>query len=346
MRKRVLNSDLVCSAIKAEIQGSGVNLGCRSMAKRLLTRHGISVGSCKGKLRFYYRDAVLEYQHLLDPEGVQSRSRHCLVRREYMNKGPNFLIHIDGYDKIKRYGFAIHGAICGFSRRILWLKVARTNNDPQVIAGYFLEYVTEIKGVPRCIRMDAGTENVKVIDMQKALRWHHSDRCAGDRSVIVGSSHTNQRIEAWWRQLRRMCVNFWMENFAKMEDEQVFSTAETLDIELLRFCFMKVLQNELDIVRKDWNEHRVRQQGHIATGKPEILFKHPELYGAIDYKHPVNEADIKAFEGFCIYPTSTGCSAEMNEIFSNIMTENQFRYPDTASEAMELFTNLKRVQLS
>jgi hypothetical protein len=70
------------------------------------------------------------------------------------------------------------------------------------------------------------------------------------------------------------------------------------------------------------------------------------ILGAIDYKHPVNEADIKAFEGFCIYPTSTGCSAEMNEIFSNIMTENQFRYPDTASEAMELFTNLKRVQLS
>ena len=40
--------------------------------------------------------------------------------------------------------------------------------------------------------MDAGTENVVVADMQKAFRWYHGDNTAGERSVIVGSSHTNQ----------------------------------------------------------------------------------------------------------------------------------------------------------
>lgn len=40
--------------------------------------------------------------------------------------------------------------------------------------------------------MDAGTENVVVADMQKALRWYHGDSMSGERSVIVGSSHTNQ----------------------------------------------------------------------------------------------------------------------------------------------------------
>lgn len=50
----------------------------------------------------------------MDPEGVQARLGHRLSRREYFNKGPNFLIHIDGYDKIKKYGFGIHGAICGY----------------------------------------------------------------------------------------------------------------------------------------------------------------------------------------------------------------------------------------
>lgn len=28
--------------------------------------------------------------------------------------GPNFLWHVDGYDKLKQFGFAIHGAIVGY----------------------------------------------------------------------------------------------------------------------------------------------------------------------------------------------------------------------------------------
>jgi hypothetical protein len=49
----------------------------------------------------------------LDPDGVAARLRHRLIRRVYVSKGPNYLLHLDGYDKIKRYGFAIHGAIDG-----------------------------------------------------------------------------------------------------------------------------------------------------------------------------------------------------------------------------------------
>jgi len=62
---------------------------------------------------FYFRDTVVDILNILDTEGVQLRSRCCLTRRQYLNKGPNFLIHVDGYDKIKLFGFAIHGAMCG-----------------------------------------------------------------------------------------------------------------------------------------------------------------------------------------------------------------------------------------
>ena len=60
--------------------------------------------------------------------------------------------HLDGYDKLKPFGFPIHGAIDGYSRRILWLRVMCTNNDPQVIAG-----VSNKSGggsVPRFLRGD------------------------------------------------------------------------------------------------------------------------------------------------------------------------------------------------
>jgi len=50
---------------------------------------------------------------MMDPTGVEKRKAHRLRRRTYKSKGPNYLIHIDGYDKLKPYGFPVHGAICG-----------------------------------------------------------------------------------------------------------------------------------------------------------------------------------------------------------------------------------------
>uniref|UniRef100_K1QD53 Uncharacterized protein n=1 Tax=Magallana gigas TaxID=29159 RepID=K1QD53_MAGGI len=95
------------------------------------------------------------------------------------------------------------GVSLRFSRRILWLRVARTNNNPKVVASYFLDYVEEIAGVPRCIRIDAGTENGHIEDMQKAFRWNDDDAMAGDKSVIIGSSTSNQEVDV---RLVQKCI--------------------------------------------------------------------------------------------------------------------------------------------
>lgn len=71
---------------------------------------------------------------MYDPEGVALRRGHRLRRRVYRTGGPNCILHIDGYDKLKPYGFPIHGAIDGFSRKLLWLKVLRSNNNPYSIS--------------------------------------------------------------------------------------------------------------------------------------------------------------------------------------------------------------------
>ena len=46
-----------------------------------------------------------------------------LRRRKYISSGPSAVWHADGYGKLKPYGFPIHGAIDGFSRRVLWLNI-------------------------------------------------------------------------------------------------------------------------------------------------------------------------------------------------------------------------------
>ncbi|KAJ8307295.1 hypothetical protein KUTeg_009205, partial [Tegillarca granosa] len=152
------------------------------------------------------------------------RTHKCLTRRRYFNKGPNYLVYIDGYDKLKPFGLAIHGAICG------------TNNNPKVTAAYFLNYVKEISGVPRCIRMDRGTENGYLEDMQKTFRWDQSDTMSGEKSVIIGSSHTNQRIERWWRSMRKMGIGFWIDFFKDQEFTGNFNSGNQLHL-LVSFVY-------------------------------------------------------------------------------------------------------------
>ena len=76
--------------------------------------------------------------------------------------------HIDGYDKLKPFGFAIHGAIDGYSRKILWLHIGSSNNNLRVIASYHLDCVSKLNNViPMIVRSDRGTENVALAGIQQ-----------------------------------------------------------------------------------------------------------------------------------------------------------------------------------
>lgn len=54
--------------------------------------------------------------------------------------------HVDQYDKLRHYGFCIHGAIDGFSRRVMWLEVFSTNRDPWIVARYYFKAISMVKG--------------------------------------------------------------------------------------------------------------------------------------------------------------------------------------------------------
>ena len=80
-------------------------------------------------------------------------------------KGPNFLWHCDGYNKLKPYGLPIHGCLDGYlmhdgyyydkvyrySRKIIWLQVANSMSDPSYIAYYYLNAIENIGGKTICI---------------------------------------------------------------------------------------------------------------------------------------------------------------------------------------------------
>ena len=107
----------------------------------------------ENKLRTTYniitpRDSVMGILREADPLRSNERRSRNLERRCYRSNGPNETWHVDGYDKLKPHGFPIHGCIDGFSRKVVWLKVCRTNNDPKSPASFYIQTVQHFKYCP------------------------------------------------------------------------------------------------------------------------------------------------------------------------------------------------------
>ncbi|CAL9702157.1 unnamed protein product [Knipowitschia caucasica] len=183
--RRRYDLDAGIDFIVDQLQGPGKDHGYRWMFTKC-KQHGISIK----------KEDVRILLSLLDPIGSQARKRRRLRRRQYFAQGPNFVWHIDSYDKLKPYGICINGCIDGFSRNIIWLRAAFTNSNPKVIGGYFVEAVERRGGCPRLVRTDMGTENVVVRDIQRYLRRNYMDDRAAESSYITGASTANQRIES------------------------------------------------------------------------------------------------------------------------------------------------------
>ena len=94
----------------------------------------------------------------IDPNGTEERKWKKLKEQKYFS-GPNETWHMDGFGKLKPCGLPIHGCVDGFSRRIIWLKVTRSNNNPVVTASFYLKTVSALKLCPTLLQTDCGTEN-------------------------------------------------------------------------------------------------------------------------------------------------------------------------------------------
>ena len=221
------------------------------------------------------RIVVQEILKEVDPEGSELRKAHRLKRREYHNPGPNYSWHMDGYDKLKPWGFPIHGAIDGFSQKILWLNVTRSNNSPDNIAKFYLNVVKEFDGCPVEMITDLGTENGIVAAMQSYFR----DNSDSHRYV---PSPRNQRIEGWWSFFAKNRSTWWRSFFSDLEARGLIDLSYKLSKECLWYCFSGVLQNDLDTVKEHWNTHRIRKSRYnTVAGRPDSIFYLPEQHGGV-----------------------------------------------------------------
>lgn len=278
-----------------------INLGYRAMWKLLNVMCNVRTT----------QNTVRSVLKVISPNAVALRSRHpSPSTKGILQKGPNFLIHTDGYDKLKPFGIAIHGAIDGYSRKILWLEASNTNNNPRVVARYFINYIRKLKRVPRFVRSDHGSENNIIKDIQTFLRKDHTDVMHGEKSFQYGPSTSNQRIEMLWSFLMKNFTQFWRNLFKDLRDAGVLNTA--LRVNCLRFSFMPLIRHRLEIFKNLWNPHRIRSQrnSEVPCGIPDVLYNQAIMFGDTDYSFsvPYSSKDLNIISQLCTEaPAERGC---------------------------------------
>jgi len=96
-------------------------------------------------------------------------------RRVYRVRGANALFHHDGNEKLKPWGFYIHGCVDGFSRLIIYL-VCCNNKRSATVESIFMREAVGRYGWPSRVRGDYGKEN-NGVERQMIRRWgeaHHA----------------------------------------------------------------------------------------------------------------------------------------------------------------------------
>ncbi|KAH3747056.1 hypothetical protein DPMN_181477 [Dreissena polymorpha] len=287
---------------------------------------------------------------VIDSEGVALRSAHRLRHRIYTNEGPNFTIHIDGYDQLKPFGIAILVAVDGFSRCILWLEACYSNNDPRIIAGFFVNFVKRIGRLPRLVRGDAGTENVWVRAMQIAFRFNDRENMSGMNSYMTGRSTGNQRIERFWVNLRVSFTVFWRNYFKDMVDSGLLRIDDPVHLECLGFCFIPLIQRDLNPFTHLWNIHRIRQQRHVEApnGIPIVMYYQPEAYGTRDFSFRLPcelETIDRIQERYFVKKPQFGCKDDFIPVLEHVckMQREQLPIPESIEIATSLFLALTEI---
>lgn len=295
--------------------------------------------------QFNCRQTVIDIVGILEPGRAEAMRKTHLKRRTYTVKGPNHIWHVDGNDKLKRYGFAIHGAIDGFSRKIIWLEVADTNKKPEVVAKYFLNAVQSLQLIPRVVRMDRGTENFLLADLQSLFRSEHTDDLKHIASLF-GSSNHNQRIERFWGSLRTSVLQIYMDIFADLEMSGLLDMSSSIELQCLSFCFMDVVVSELKEFMQYWNMHRMRKNKAclLPCGVPNFLYANPEHYDFSEQKRNLNP---EIFNSDLCQDILNGVHQPPHSDFwewgYTVMLRSNWTIPTSRNEAIELYGKLLSV---
>ena len=103
-RKRNISDVDLKEVLRNEVITSISLVGYRQMTEVISVKYGLNIS------KEHVRKALKD----VDPDGVKIRQGQVIRRRIYGSNGPGHIYHLDGNDKLKPWGFCIHGCVDGF----------------------------------------------------------------------------------------------------------------------------------------------------------------------------------------------------------------------------------------
>ena len=212
------------------------------------------------------RDRIRSTIRDVDPEGIEARRRFRIHRRVYSVPCPNYLWHIDGNHKLIRWGFVLHHGIDGFSRLVTFGRFSG-NNRAETVLQLFREAI-ERYGQPLRIRTDYGGENVDI--------WRDMVNTYGEesRSVVVGSSVHNQRIERHNRAVNEQVISVFKLQFYELESQGILDPSNSTDLYCLHFIFLPRLNRSISEFIAAHNHHVVSTEENRSPLQLFYQYRH------------------------------------------------------------------------
>jgi len=159
---------------------------------------------------------------------------------------------MDGYHKLIRWRFVIHGCIDGYSRLIVFLECSNSNKA-DIVLDKFLGAIEKYR-TPLRIRTDHGTENVLV------ARYMLERHGIAKNPVITGKSVHNQRIERLWVDVFIYVAQYFRNLFYYLESEYGLDPNDEEHLFALHFVYMPRINKMLEEFLSSWNNHGLRTE--------------------------------------------------------------------------------------
>jgi hypothetical protein len=128
--------------------------------------------------------------------------------------------------------------------------------------------------IPKAIRSDHGTEHVEIHAVHCTYHDYSRDGLPHDKAYHFGKSTRNQKIEAFWSQLRRQWSGRWREIFISIEADGFWEKGDPIDYNALIYIYMPLIRSELATYRRIHNTFPIRRNNlsRLPYGPPEDIF--------------------------------------------------------------------------
>ncbi|KAH7904042.1 hypothetical protein BJ138DRAFT_1186917 [Hygrophoropsis aurantiaca] len=235
------------------------------------------------------RQLISRLLKIVEPEAVQARRRRRFKRKRFWCAGVNDVWPQDQHDKWGRFGLWLHVSLDPYTGYINWLKVWWTNENPRLIASYYIEACRKLGAVPLITQSDPGSENFSVANAHTTIRHRLDPSLADTLQHRWMRKHQNIKPEIHWSVFRRDFTPGFENILDEGVNDGLYDVNNTLENYVFRWLAIPWIQAELDdwVHHRNHNPPRADKNKILPHGIPAIIRTKPHQFDTMDFKVPV-----------------------------------------------------------